>query len=114
MQAKNGDMFHRKDKIEIKPHGVRYDKDGRIIHSSDGYALLSDSCFIEQSGAAVERTGADGVTYSYSFVVHSNISDLPKKGDVARLTKADGTLTIELEVKDSWYYPNIGKSRIWL
>lgn len=98
----------------MKGHGVTFDANGRLVSGTGGYVLLSDACFVEQMSHVESRVGIDGETYQYSIVVHMADKTLPKRGDTVRLTKADGTFSVECVVKDAWYYTNIGKAKIWV
>lgn len=81
-----------------------YDEDGNPINATDRIFFSFGKCIILPNDAARTITLTDGSVHQYSYEVFAPISKtgykmLPKEGDSVWITKKDGTIDKEMEVK---------------
>lgn len=84
--------------------GSGYDEDGNPIEASATRFYDFGKCIILPNTSARLITLADGSQYAYSYEVIAPLSKakykiLPREGDKVFITKKDGTISKELEVK---------------
>ncbi len=95
-----------------------YDEDGNPVEPTEMIYLEFGKCAILPNTSANKVTLADGSAFVYSYEVLAPLNAkrykmLPKEGDCVRITKRDGTIDKEMEVKGFTTYKQ-RYLKIWL
>ena len=89
---------------EIEPFGKGYDDAGNPITESVTRWLQFGKCIIMPNSNAQKIVLNDGNTYQYSYLVYAPLKKaiyplIPMEGDNVWITKQDGTIDRQCEVK---------------
>lgn len=84
--------------------GSGYDEDGNPIVSTESEYILFGKCTILSNSRANIISLADGQQYAYIYELYAPLSKskyplIPKEGDKVWITKKDGTIDKEMEVR---------------
>lgn len=84
--------------------GSGYDSDGNPIEATATRFYDFGKCTILPNTSARVITLADGKTYIYSYEIVAPLTQrkykmLPREGDKVHITKKDGTIDVDMEVK---------------
>lgn len=89
---------------EIEPFGNGYDEDGNPKTENASRWLQFGKCIITPNSNAQKITLNDGSIYQYSYLVYAPLKKaiyplIPRDGDKVWITKQDGTIDQQCEVK---------------
>lgn len=90
------------DRIEIKSQSD-FEKDDELnIIPKNGKFIFLSNCRIEKNTSGKTIQGTDGGTYVYSYIIYMplHIIVIPKRGDIIKIIKENGTLREETKVAD--------------
>lgn len=81
-----------------------YDADGNPVAGSDDEYVLFGKCTILPNSAANAIVLADGLKYAYAYELYAPLSKakynlIPQEGEKVWITKKDGTIDKEMEVR---------------
>ena len=112
---KNGEVTT--EQVGIREACVMFDENMDARQPSSTFFLLAN-CFISFNSQAQKIHLHDGSDYVYSYYVILPLKKsiyhlIPREGDVVRITKADGTINAEKEVKGFVTYKK-RYLKIWL
>lgn len=107
------------DILKVKPiTDGGYDEEGNPIEATEGDWQLFGKCALLPNTSARLVSLADGQQYAYSYELYAPLNKakyslIPKEGDKVWITKKDGTIDKEMEVKGFVTYKK-RYLRIWL